>query len=185
MHSFIYQPEYPFRLFKRVKTLHMKLREATVQPIWTVSGSQLQSWSFHYLVLWRPTLWMAPSFVPLVLVSSKPVWNAKWKWHKRCCKNHSINEGRTLSFKQFFHCTDLKLVFSSCLIPFVLKKKKKLMIFLWPFTNKYNITSNACVDSLHGNQSHTPPRNFRRAENPVTPQLAGSTQLAIFLLNTC
>ena len=126
MHSFIYQPEYPFRLFKRVKTLHMKLREATVQPIWTVSGSQLQSWSFHYLVLWRPTLWMAPSLVPLVPVSSKPVWNAKWKWHKRCCKNHSINEGRTLSFKQFFHCTDLKLVFSSCLIPFVLKKKKSL-----------------------------------------------------------
>lgn len=91
----------------------------------------------------------------------------------------TMGEQVTGPLNRSFHCTDLKLIFPSCLIPFVLKKKKRKKeklkrIFFWPSTNKCNVANNACVASPHC--SHiTAPRSLLRAENPVTTQLAGNT----------
>lgn len=117
----------------------------------------------------------------MVPTSFKPVWNAKWKWHKRHCKNHAINNGRTShwAFKQVFPLYRPKINISQLPYSFCTEKKKRKKeklkrIFFWPSTNKCNVANNACVASPHC--SHiTAPRSLLRAENPVTTQLAGNT----------
>lgn len=89
----IYQREQPLSLFKRIKIFHLKVRGARCNQheIYQVPNHNSDA---SINLLWEPPLRCHPLSVPQMLTFFKPVWNAKWKWHKRHCSSHAINKRR-------------------------------------------------------------------------------------------